>query len=104
MRKPSTDELADPHALKRGIPAESNARGDQSRLTISQLGVKNGARQTIINAWKKRAIANLFAVLDHKSNVTRTPEAELEKLHAKIGAVDSDLFEGLRSQPSIGGG
>jgi len=57
----------------------------KGELTISQLGAKYGLHQTMINAWKKQAIDKLSTVFEQKSDVARTPDAEVEKLHAKIG-------------------
>ena len=57
-------------------------RGD---LTISQLMAKYGVHQTMINSWKKQAINNLPTTFEHKSDVGKTNDAEVEKLHAKIG-------------------
>jgi transposase len=57
----------------------------KGELTISQLGAKYGVHQTMINAWKKQAIDKLSTIFEHKSDVARTPDAEVEKLHAKIG-------------------
>ena len=57
----------------------------RGELTVSQLGAKHGVHQTMINSWKKQAVDNLSTVFQHKSDVGKTPDAEVEKLHAKIG-------------------
>ena len=57
----------------------------RGELTVSQLGAKYGVHQTMINSWKKQAIDNLPTAFEHKSDVAKTPDAEVEKLHAKIG-------------------
>jgi transposase len=57
-------------------------RGD---LTLSQLGAKYGVHQTMINAWKKQAVENLSTVFESKADASQTREADIEKLHAKIG-------------------
>jgi len=57
----------------------------KGELTISQLGAKYGLHQTMINSWKKQAIDNLPTAFEQKTNVAKTPDAEVEKLHAKIG-------------------
>jgi len=57
----------------------------RGELTISQLGAKYGVHQTMINSWKKQAIDNLPTAFEHKSDVGKTNDAEVEKLHAKIG-------------------
>jgi transposase len=57
----------------------------KGELTISQLVAKYGVHQTMINSWKKQAIDNLPTTFEQKSDVANTPDAEVEKLHAKIG-------------------
>jgi len=57
----------------------------KDELTISQLGAKYGVHQTMVNSWKKQAIDNLPTAFEQKTNVAKTPDAEVEKLHAKIG-------------------
>jgi transposase len=58
----------------------------RGELTVSQLGAKHGVHQTLINAWKKQAVEKLSTVFENGSSDTgRTSEADIEKLHAKIG-------------------
>jgi transposase len=57
----------------------------RGELTVSQLVAKYGVHQTMINSWKKQAIDKLSTVFEQKSDVGKTPDAEVEKLHAKIG-------------------
>lgn len=58
----------------------------RGELTLSQLGAKYGVHQTMINGWKKQAVAKLSTVFESGSSDTgRNSEAEIEKLHAKIG-------------------
>ena len=57
----------------------------RGELTLSQLGAKYGVHQTLINAWKKQAVANLSTVFESKVDAGQTREADIEKLHAKIG-------------------
>jgi transposase len=57
----------------------------RGELTISQLGAKHGVHQTMINTWKKQAIDNLSTVFEGKPETGKTREADVEKLHAKIG-------------------
>jgi transposase len=57
----------------------------KGELTLSQLGAKYSVHQTMINSWKKQAINNLRTAFEQKSDVAKTPDAEVEKLHAKIG-------------------
>jgi transposase len=57
-------------------------RGD---LTLSQLGAKYGVHQTMINGWKKQAVENLCTVFESRADAGQSREADIEKLHAKIG-------------------
>ena len=58
----------------------------KGELTISQLVAKHGVHQTIINAWRKQAVENLPTVFQQKTySAEKTREADIEKLHAKIG-------------------
>jgi transposase len=57
----------------------------RGELTLSQLGAKHGVHQTMINTWKKQAIENLSTVFEGKPELAKTREADVEKLHAKIG-------------------
>ena len=57
----------------------------KGELTISQLVAKYGVHQTMINAWKKQAIDKLSTIFAHKSDVAKTHDGDVEKLHAKIG-------------------
>ncbi len=58
----------------------------RGELTAAQLASKHGVHQTMINDWKRMAIAGLTSIFDVKGvekEVAR--EGEVEKLHAKIG-------------------
>ena len=58
----------------------------RGELTLSQIGAKHGVHQTMINAWKKQATEGLSTLFEAKSNpADKKPEADVEKLHAKIG-------------------
>ncbi len=57
----------------------------RGELTLSQLGAKHGVHQTMINAWKKQAVENLSTVFESKADAGQVREADIEKLHAKIG-------------------
>ena len=58
-------------------------RGD---LTMAQLVAKHGIHQTMINAWKKQAVEGLSTVFSTKPDgAEKAREADVEKLHAKIG-------------------
>jgi transposase len=61
----------------------------------------------MINAWKKQAIDNLSIVFEGKSEAGKTNEADVGKLHAKIGqlVVERDfLATAFGRRASIGGG
>ena len=57
----------------------------RGELTLSQLGAKYGVHQTLINAWKRQAVENLSTVFEGKADAGQPREADIEKLHAKIG-------------------
>jgi transposase-like protein len=52
------------------------------------LASKHGIHQTMVGEWKKQAVEGLTAVFSGRSEAEQTAkssEAEVEKLHAKIG-------------------
>ncbi len=58
----------------------------RGELTIAQLVAKHGVHQTLINAWKRQAVEGMAAVSSGKAEAAEASrEAEVEKLHAKIG-------------------
>ncbi len=58
-------------------------RGEQ---TLAELSAKHGIHQTMIAAWKRQAIEGLALTFSGKAEVVQaTGEAELTRLHAKIG-------------------
>ena len=58
-------------------------RGEQ---TVAQLAAKHGVHQTMINAWKKQAIAGMSGVFSGKAEAAEAArEGEIDQLHAKIG-------------------
>lgn len=73
-------------------------RGD---LTLTELSAKHVIHQTMIATWKKQAVEGIATTFSGKAEaVQATSEAELTKLHAKIGqlVIERDFFvEGLRS-------
>ena len=57
-------------------------------LTAAQLAAKHGIHQTMVGEWKRQAMEGLAGVFSGKSaaqETARSTEAEVEKLHAKIG-------------------
>jgi transposase len=58
----------------------------RGELTLAELASRHGIHQTMIAAWKKQAVDGLTATFSGKAEVVQaTSEAELAKLHAKIG-------------------
>jgi len=60
----------------------------RGELTTAQLASKHGIHQTMVGEWKKQAGEGLTAVFSGRSEAEQTAkstEAEVEKLHAKIG-------------------
>lgn len=60
----------------------------RGELTAAQLAAKHGVHQTMVGEWKKQAVENLAVVFSGKEaaqDTARLSEAEVEKLHAKIG-------------------
>ena len=60
----------------------------RGELTTAQLASKHGIHQTMVGEWKKQAIEGLASVFSDRPSAqeaTKSSEAEVEKLHAKIG-------------------
>jgi transposase len=60
----------------------------RGELTTAQLAAKHGVHQTMVGEWKRQAMEGLAAVFSDRSAAQETAkatEAEVEKLHAKIG-------------------
>ena len=58
----------------------------RGELTLAELAAKHGIHQTMIAAWKKQAVEGMAMMFSGKAEaVQATSEAELAKLHAKIG-------------------
>jgi transposase len=58
----------------------------RGELTAAQLATKHGVHQTMISEWKRQAVEGLSSVFSGKTDAKAgLREAELEKLHAKIG-------------------
>ena len=54
--------------------------------TVAELATRHGLHPTEIAAWKREAIGKLAQVFDDKSSAReQNRDAELTKLHAKIG-------------------
>ena len=60
----------------------------RGELTTAQLATKHGIHQTMVGEWKKQAMEGIAAVFSGKEaaqETAKSSEAEVEKLHAKIG-------------------
>ena len=58
----------------------------RGELTIAQLVATHGVQQTLIDAWKRQAVEGMAAVFSGKAEAAEADrEAEVERLHAKIG-------------------
>lgn len=60
----------------------------RGELTTAQLAAKHGIHQTMVGEWKRQAVEGMAGVFSGKSAAqesAKTSEAEVEKLHAKIG-------------------
>ena len=60
----------------------------RGELTTAQLAAKHGIHQTMVGDWKRQAMEGLTAVFAGKAAAqgsAKAAEAEVEKLHAKIG-------------------
>ena len=57
-------------------------KGEQ---TLAEIGAKHGIHLTMVAAWKKAAIEGMRATFSPKASGSGGDEAEIVRLHAKIG-------------------
>ena len=60
----------------------------RGELTTAQLATKHGIHQTMVGEWKRQAMEGMVGVFSGRSAAqesAKATEAEVEKLHAKIG-------------------
>ncbi|EKV26130.1 Mobile element protein [Caenispirillum salinarum AK4] len=57
----------------------------KGELTLAELAAKHGIHQTMIATWKRQAIEGMAATFASKGDAKKASDAEVEKLHAKIG-------------------
>jgi transposase len=58
----------------------------RGELTLAELAAKYGIHPTMIATWKRQAIEGMAATFSGTAEASKASgEAELEKLHAKIG-------------------
>jgi transposase len=68
-------------------------RGD---LPLAELAAKHGVHHTMIGAWKRQAMDGMASLFDGGDQAAKaSSEAEIEKLHAKIGQllVERDFWQ-----------
>ena len=54
-------------------------------LTLAELATKHGIHPKMITTWKRQAVDGMAATFTGKTGTPTSSEAEVEKLHAKIG-------------------
>ncbi|WP_120010869.1 IS3 family transposase [Teichococcus vastitatis] len=75
----------------------------RGELTTVQLAAKHGIHHTMVGEWKRQAVEGMAAVFSGKAaaqETAKSTEAEVEKLHAKIGQllVERGFFgQGVRT-------
>jgi transposase len=60
----------------------------RGELTTAQLAARHGIHPTMVSEWKRQAMEGLASVFSGKTTAqesAKSTEAEVEKLHAKIG-------------------
>ena len=58
----------------------------RGELTLAELAAKHGIHHTMIAAWKRQAVEGLAGTFSGAGDAAKAAsEAEVEKLHAKIG-------------------
>ena len=73
-------------------------RGD---LTLAELATRHGIHPTMIATWKRQAIEGMAATLLGATDAAKaTGDAEVEKLHAKVGqpVVERDFSSKVRDE------
>ena len=74
---------------------------------VSELALKYGVHATVIHRWKKKALASMEAGFSGKlEKVSADKEAQIHKLHAKIGqqSMELDFLLDASSRLGLGGG
>ncbi|MEP3124050.1 MAG: IS3 family transposase [Tateyamaria sp.] len=75
----------------------------REEMTLAELSKKYGVHPNMISTWKRAAIANMASAFERgKSDAARSSEAEIEKLHSKIGqlVVERDFLASASHQPA----
>ena len=81
---------AQPASCRKRHSAEFKARialdAIREELTLAELSAKHGLHPNMISAWKRAAIKNMADAFGKRgAGQGQANEAELDKLHAKIG-------------------
>ena len=73
----------------------------REELTLAELSKKHGVHPNMISGWKRAAIKNMASAFERgKDDSAGASEAEIDKLHAKIGqlVVERDFLAGASVQ------
>jgi len=68
----------------------------REELTLAELAKKHGVHPNMISGWKRAAIKNMAAAFGKNAGLaTKDNDAEIDKLHAKIGqlVVERDFLK-----------
>jgi len=68
----------------------------REELTLAELAKKHGVHPNMISGWKRAAIKNMAAAFGKDAgSVAKDNDAEIDKLHAKIGqlVVERDFLK-----------
>ena len=81
----------------------------RGELTTAQLATKHGIHPTMVGEWKRQALEGLTAVFADRSvaqETAKSSEAEIERLHTKIGqlVVERDFLAKASGRWASSGG
>ena len=71
-----------------GFEAKVTLEAPLGKPTAARLAAEHGVHQTMVGEWKRQAMEGLASVFSGKAAAqegARAAEADMEKLHAKIG-------------------
>ena len=57
----------------------------RGELTMAELASRHGVHPTMIAAWKRQAVEGMSSTFSNPADAAKTNEAEIDRLHAKIG-------------------